>query len=71
MNEEGGGAAPVLTSVRVSLLRPERTGAKGQLALHGGLGFAFLHQYVTPVQLWSFAEWGQLVFVLQGGKENN
>lgn len=40
----GGGAAPVLTSIGVPLLCPERTGGKGQLALHGGLGFAFLHQ---------------------------
>lgn len=44
MNEERGVAAPVLTSIRVSLLCPEWTGGKGQLALHGGLGFAFLHQ---------------------------
>lgn len=64
LGEKVGGAAPSLTSVGVSLLCPERTGSEGELALHGGLGFAFLPQQFTPVQLWSFGEWGQLVFAL-------
>lgn len=64
LKERVGGAAAALTSVRVSLLCPERTGSEGELALHGGLGFPFLPQQFTPVQLWSFGEWGQLVFAL-------
>lgn len=64
LKEEQGGAATVLTGVRVSLLGPERTGSEGELALHGRLGFPFLPQQFTPVQLRSFGERGQLVFAL-------
>lgn len=64
MKEGERGAAKALTGVRVSLLGPERTGSEGELAFHGRLGFPFLSQQFTPVQLRSFGERGQLVFAL-------
>lgn len=64
MAVERGAAAAVLTCVGVSLLSPERTGSEGELALHGRLGFPFLPQQFTPVQLRSFGERGQLFFAL-------
>ncbi len=64
VKEEQRGEATALTGVRVSLLGPERTGSEGELALHGRLGFSFLPQQFTPVQLRSFGERGQLVFAL-------
>lgn len=38
------GTRSVLTSVRVSLLCPDRTGSEGNLSLHGGLCLPFLPQ---------------------------
>ena len=61
--ERGAGGA-ALTGVRVSLLGPQRTGREGELALHGRFGFPFLPQQLSPVQLRSFGERGQLVFTL-------
>lgn len=66
--EEQGGMVTVLTSVWVPLLCPGRTWCEGEFALHGRLGFPFLPQQFTPVQLWSFGERGQLVFALRGQK---
>lgn len=62
--KKGGALSTVLTGVWVSLLRPGRTGGEGELALHGRLGFPFLPQQLTPVQLRSFGKRGQLVFAL-------
>lgn len=69
--EEQGGAATTLTGVGVSLLGPERTGSEGELALHGRLGFPFLPQQLTPVQLRSFGERGQLVFALSENRNQS
>lgn len=64
------GGVSTLTSVRVSLFGPGWTWSEGKLALHGRLGFPFLPQQLTPVQLRSFGERRQLVFALSQLRTN-